>query len=38
MNTLDNRAVVDTNDLVYAADTSSSVHEPSKELRDRGFQ
>ena len=38
MNTSDNRAVVDTNVLVYAADTSSSFHERSQQLRDRGFR
>src|SRR5882724_1566617 len=38
MNTSDNRALVDTNVLVYAADTASSFHEPSRQLRDRGFR
>jgi predicted nucleic acid-binding protein len=38
MNTSNDHAVVDTNVLVYAADTSSSVHEPSRQLRDRGFR
>jgi toxin-antitoxin system PIN domain toxin len=38
MSTSDNRALVDTNVLVYAADTSSSFHEPSQQLRDRGFR
>jgi predicted nucleic acid-binding protein len=34
----DAHAEVDTNVLVYAADTASSFHEPSRQLRDRGFQ
>ena len=38
MSTSNDRALVDTNVLVYAADTSSPVHEPSKALRDRGFR
>ena len=38
MNTSDDRALVDTNVLVYAADTSSSFHEGSRQLRDRGFR
>jgi uncharacterized protein len=38
MSTSDNRALVDTNVLVYAADTASSFHEPSRQLRDRGFR
>jgi uncharacterized protein len=38
MSTSNDRALVDTNILVYAADTSSSFHEPSRQLRDRGFR
>jgi toxin-antitoxin system PIN domain toxin len=38
MSISDNRALVDTNVLVYAADMSSSFHEPSRQLRDRGFR
>jgi toxin-antitoxin system PIN domain toxin len=38
MNTSNDRALVDTNVLVYAADTASSFHEPSTQLRDRGFR
>ena len=38
MSTSNDRALVDTNVLVYAADTSSSFHEPSRQLRDRGFR
>jgi predicted nucleic acid-binding protein len=38
MSTSDNRALIDTNVLVYAADTSSSFQEPSRQLRDRGFR
>jgi predicted nucleic acid-binding protein len=38
MSTSNDRALVDTNVLVYAADTSSSFHEHSRQLRDRGFQ
>jgi predicted nucleic acid-binding protein len=40
MSTLNDRALVDTNVnvLVYAADTSSSFHEPSRQLRDQGFR
>ena len=38
MNISDNRALVDTNVLIYAADTSASFHEPSRQLRDRGFR
>jgi toxin-antitoxin system PIN domain toxin len=38
MNTLDERALIDTNVLVYATDTNSSFHEASKQLRDRGFR
>jgi predicted nucleic acid-binding protein len=38
MSTLTDSAVVDTNVLAYAADTSSSFHEPSRQLRDRGFR
>ena len=36
MRTSNDRALVDTNVLVYAADTSSSFHERSRQLRDRG--
>jgi toxin-antitoxin system PIN domain toxin len=38
MSTLNDHALVDTNVLVYAADTSSSFHESSRQLRDRGFR
>ena len=38
MNTSDNRVLVDTNVLVYAADTNSPFHDASKQLRDRGFR
>jgi predicted nucleic acid-binding protein len=38
MSTSNDRALVDTNVLVYAADTSSSFHEPSRQLRDRAFR
>jgi hypothetical protein len=38
MSTSDNRALIDTNVLVYAADTSSSFHEPSRQLRVCGFR
>jgi predicted nucleic acid-binding protein len=38
MSTSDNRALVDTNVPVYAADTASAFHEPSRQLRDRGFR
>jgi toxin-antitoxin system PIN domain toxin len=38
MSTSNDRALVDTNVLVYAADMSSSFHEPSRQLRDRGFR
>jgi predicted nucleic acid-binding protein len=38
MSTSDNRALIDTNVLVYAADTSSSFHKPSRQLRVRGFR
>jgi predicted nucleic acid-binding protein len=31
-------ALVDTNVLVYAADTTAAFHEPSKQLRDRGMR
>jgi hypothetical protein len=37
MSTSNDRALVDTNVLAYAADTSSSFHEPSRQLRDQGF-
>jgi predicted nucleic acid-binding protein len=30
--------LVDTNVLVYAADTTAAFHEPSKQLRDRGMR
>jgi len=38
MNTSDNIALVDTNVLVYAADTNSPFREASKQLSDRGFR
>jgi len=38
MSTSNDRALVDTNVLVYAADMSSSFHERSRQLRDRGFR
>ena len=38
MSTLHDYAMVDTNVLVYAADTSSPIHESSWQLRDRGFR
>src|SRR6267142_6051839 len=38
MSTSNDRALVDTNVLVYAADTSSPFHEPSRQLRDGGFR
>jgi predicted nucleic acid-binding protein len=38
MSTSNDRALVDTNVLVYAADTASSVYEPCRQLRDRGFR
>jgi predicted nucleic acid-binding protein len=38
MSTSNDHALVDTNVLVYAADTSSSFHEPSRQLRYRGFR
>ena len=38
MSTSKDRALVDTKVLVYAADTSSSFHERSRRLRDRGFR
>lgn len=31
-------ALIDTNVLVYAADTTAAFHEPSKQLRDRGMR
>jgi predicted nucleic acid-binding protein len=37
MNTSD-PALVDTNVLVYAADTTTAFYEPSKQLRDRGLR
>jgi predicted nucleic acid-binding protein len=36
MATSDQRALVDTNILVYAADITAEFHEPSRQLRDRG--
>jgi predicted nucleic acid-binding protein len=36
MTTSDQRALIDTNVLVYAADTIAEFHEPSKQLRERG--
>ena len=38
MSTSNHCALVDTNVLVYAADTASSFHEPSRQLRDQGFR
>jgi predicted nucleic acid-binding protein len=38
MTTSDERALLDTNVLVYAADAGSPFHEPAKQLRDRGFR
>ena len=38
MSTSNDCALVDTNVLVYAADTSSSFHESSRQLRDQGFR
>ena len=37
MTTSADRALLDTNVLVYAADATSPFHEPSRRLRDRGF-
>jgi predicted nucleic acid-binding protein len=31
-------ALIDTNVLVYTADTTAAFHEPSKQLRDRGMR
>ena len=38
MTTSDERALLDTNIVVYAADAGSPFHVPAKELRDRGFR
>ena len=38
MSTSDPHALVDTNVLVYAADTTSAFHESARQLRDRGFR
>jgi toxin-antitoxin system PIN domain toxin len=38
MSTSDDRILLDTNILVYAADQTAEFHEPSKQLRDRGFR
>ena len=38
MTTSDPLALIDTNVLVYAADATSTFHEPALQLRERGFQ
>jgi predicted nucleic acid-binding protein len=38
MSMSDPRALVDTNVLVYATDTTSAFHESARQLRDRGFR
>jgi predicted nucleic acid-binding protein len=38
MTTSDQRTLVDTNVLVYAADTTAEFHEPSRQLRDLGLR
>jgi toxin-antitoxin system PIN domain toxin len=38
MTTSDERALLDTNVLIYAADAGSPFHEPARQLRDRGFR
>lgn len=38
MTTSDEPGFVDTNVLVYAADTTAEFHEPSRRLRERGFR
>jgi toxin-antitoxin system PIN domain toxin len=38
MSTSDQRALIDTNVLVYAADTTAEFHQPSRQLRDRALR
>jgi hypothetical protein len=38
MTTSDERALVDTNALIYAADTTAKFHEPSRQLRERNIR